>query len=125
MPQRTITPSDAAAFTPLPDLGFGGVDGSMLWHNLTYSRTSGTGSYLLKMAPGASSALHAHVGAEEFLVLEGELVDFDGQIFRTGDHVQLGAGSVHTSLSPAGCRLLVTHWGRTTSARVSEMEPLN
>ncbi len=97
----------------------------MLWHNLTYDRATGTGSYLLKMAPGASSALHGHAGAEEFLVLEGELVDFDGQVFRTGDHVQLEAGSVHTSLSPTGCRLLVTHWGRTIGARLSDMEPLN
>lgn len=83
------------------------------------------GSYLMVMAPGASSVPHRHSGAEEFYVLEGELIDFDGQVYGAGDFVRLAPGTVHSSLSPTGCKLLVTHWGRTERAGIGELEPLS
>ncbi len=60
---------------------FGGAEGTMAWHNMSYDAVTGRGSYLMVMAPGASSVPHRHDGAEEFFVLEGELVDFDGHIY--------------------------------------------
>lgn len=104
---------------------FGGGGGTMSWHNVSFDQETGRGSYLMVMTPGASSTPHRHTGAEEFYVLEGELVDFDGFVYRAGDFVRLAAGTVHTSLSPAGCKLLVTHWGRTELAGIDELEPLS
>jgi putative transcriptional regulator len=50
--------------------------------------------YLLRVAPGATTARHTHKGAEFTQILEGELED-GGVIFRAGDFVELGADHVH------------------------------
>ena len=44
------------------------------WHNVSFDEKTGCGSYLMLLAPGASSNPHQHLGMEEFYVLEGELV---------------------------------------------------
>ena len=62
--------------------------------------------FLLRMEPGARSTPHEHTGFEEFLVIEGELVDCDGSSYRSGDFVRFLPGSRHSSLS-SGCTLLV------------------
>jgi len=121
--RRTLTRFDTAEFIPLST--FGDSVGAMLWHNISFDAESGTGSYLMVMAPGASSMPHRHRGAEEFYVLEGELIDFDGQVYRAGDFVRLESGTAHSSLSPTGCKLLVTHWGRTERVGIGELEPLS
>ena len=119
---RLVARFDTAAFVPMS--AFGGTEGTMTWHNMSYDPKSGRGSYLMVMAPGASSRPHRHDGAEEFFVLEGELVDFDGHVYRAGDFVRLAPGTVHTSLSSGGCKLLVTHWGPTEPAGIDELEPI-
>jgi len=121
-PSRHVARFDTSDFVPMRD--FGGVDGTITWSNLSYDRTTGRGSYLMVMAPGASSRPHRHAGAEEFFVLEGELVDFDGHIYRVGDFVRLDEGTAHTSLSPSGCKLLVTHWGLTETVGLDKLEPM-
>jgi len=63
--------------------------------------------FVLRMDAGAKSRPHEHMGTEEFLLLDGELVDCDGTVFRRGDFVQLLPGSKHSSHTPAGCTLLV------------------
>ena len=113
---------DTSKFVPIG--AFGGTEGTMTWHNMSYDAATGRGSYLMQMAPGASSRPHRHSGAEEFFVLEGELVDFDGHIYRAGDFVRLDQGTVHTSLSPAGCKLIVTHWGRIEQVGLDHLEPM-
>ena len=120
---RHVARFDTAAFVPFDT--FGGITGTMRWHNLSYDPATGRGSYLMIMAPGASSRPHRHTGAEEFFVLEGELVDFDGHIYRAGDFVRLEPGTAHTSLSPMGCKLHVTHWGRTKTVSLDHLEPLS
>ncbi len=119
---RRIARFDSSDFVPIAS--FGGVEGTMTWHNVSFDPESGRGSYLMVMAPGASSMPHRHAGAEEFFVLEGELVDFDGHVYRAGDFVRLEEGTSHTSLSPGGCKLLVTQWGRTERVGIAELEPL-
>ena len=59
------------------------------------------------MAAGARSKPHEHTGFEEFLVMDGELVDCDGRVYRSGDFVRLMPGSKHTSHTPDGCTILV------------------
>ena len=43
------------------------------WYNISYNETTGEGSYLYKMGPGAQSNPHEHEGPEEFYMLEGDL----------------------------------------------------
>ncbi len=67
----------------------------------------GTGFHVYRMAPGSSSEAHEHNGNEEFLVLEGELTDNDGTVYRKGDLVWLKEGTQHWSHTQEGCLLAV------------------
>jgi quercetin dioxygenase-like cupin family protein len=67
----------------------------------------GTGFHVYKMAPGTSSEPHEHNGNEEFLVLDGELTDNDGTVYRKGDLVWLKGGTQHWSSTEQGCLLAV------------------
>lgn len=93
------------------------------WHNISFDLVTGRGSYLMIMAPGSFSNPHRHLGMEEFYVLEGELVDYDGHVYAQGDFVSLKAGSQHHSTSPSGCKLIVTHHGRTRNLQPEEWGP--
>ncbi|MDG1738727.1 MAG: cupin domain-containing protein [Paracoccaceae bacterium] len=65
------------------------------------------GFYIYRMEPGASSTPHRHGGAEEFLMVQGELIDNDGTVYKQGDVVWLGAGTEHTSHTKTGCVIAV------------------
>lgn len=67
----------------------------------------GSGFYIYKMEPGAITTPHEHTCRENFLVLEGELVDNDGYVYRAGDLVMLDEGTQHSSSSPTGCLIAV------------------
>ena len=69
--------------------------------------------YLIRFGPGSRSHPHIHQGSEEFLVLDGELTDDDGMVFRRGDFVRFEPGSEHSSFSKEGCTLLVILAGGT------------
>lgn len=122
MRDRTITRPAEAEFRPMD--AFGGIEGTFGWHNVSFDPETGTGSYILSMAPGAASVPHRHAGREEFYVISGELVDCDGTVYRAGEFVSLAAGTSHASISPDGCMLLVTAWGRPERVRISELEPM-
>jgi quercetin dioxygenase-like cupin family protein len=74
---------------------------------LNPNQPRGVGFYFYKMEPGASSAPHRHGGAEEFVILEGEIHESDGTIFRAGDVVWLAAGTEHNSYAPNGAVIAV------------------
>lgn len=65
------------------------------------------GFYIYRMAPGSRSTPHLHPGAEEFFVIEGELTDNDGTVYRQGDVVWLAPGTEHNSYSEKGCIVAV------------------
>ena len=81
----------------------------------------GNGSYLYKMEAGTRSNPHKHAGPEEFFILEGDLIDSDGYVYKTGDFVSLAAGSRHNSTSPNGCVIVVTHRGKVIDLDESEL----
>jgi len=83
----------------------------MSWHIISYDQTSGQGSYVLKMDPGAQSVPHTHMGFEEFLIVEGELIDSDGMIFKKGEFVSFKPGSQHSSFSEKGALIIVFQRG--------------
>ena len=63
--------------------------------------------FLIHFKPKSHSSLHIHNGIEEFFVLEGELVDGDGQLFEKGDFIRFESGTKHSSYTKKGCKLLV------------------
>ena len=106
MTKRKITNPFDVEFTPFDNYGVT-VPG-MSWHKITYSKENGgQGTYILKMEPGAKSLPHKHNGFEEFLMLEGELIDPDGKIFKKGDFISFEPESKHSSYTINGCLVLV------------------
>ena len=75
--------------------------------NLNPDMGQGIGFYIYGMAPGSHSTPHRQSGAEEFYVIEGELRDHDGTLYKKGDVVWLAPGTVHNSYSENGCTVAV------------------
>ena len=106
MTKRKITNPYDVKFIPFDNYGVT-VPG-MSWHKISYNKENGgQGTYVLKMEPGAKSLPHKHKGFEEFLMLEGELIDPDGKIFKKGDFVSFEPESNHSSHTINGCLVLV------------------
>tara|TARA_B100001057_G_scaffold73391_1_gene67712 strand:+ start:292 stop:642 length:351 start_codon:yes stop_codon:yes gene_type:complete len=106
MSKRLINNINKLKFKPFDN--YGKIVNGMFWHKISYDKKNGGyGTYFLKMEPGAKSLLHEHKGFEEFLVIDGELKDADGKIFKKGDLVTFFPGSTHNSFTKNGCLLLV------------------
>ena len=104
--KRKITKIREVTFKPFDN--YGSPIPGMYWHNISYDKSKGgQGTYILKMDPMSKSIPHMHTGFEEFLMLEGELMDPDGKIFKKGDFVTFEHGSKHSSVSKDGCLILV------------------
>ena len=103
---RQIISTSADAFKPYNRYGKP-IDG-MSWITLSGELLNGEFEcFMLRMEAGAESKPHEHMGFEEFLVVDGELIDCDGGTYRAGDFVRLLPGSKHSSRTPDGCTLLV------------------
>lgn len=105
---RSVVRTGAADFLPY-DLE-GPVQPEMSWLPISYDRATQCGSYLMRMAPDAATLPHVHPGFEEFLIIEGDLVDSDGAVFVAGDFVSYAPGTRHNSATRSGCLILVTEW---------------
>jgi mannose-6-phosphate isomerase-like protein (cupin superfamily) len=70
-------------------------------------RPLGEGFHIYRMPAGMKTRTHRHNGHEQFLILEGELIEDDGTVFRPGDMVFYRDGTVHNSHTPHGCLLAV------------------
>lgn len=88
----------------------GPVQPEMSWLPVSYDKATQCGSYLMRMAPGAETLAHDHPGFEEFLIIEGDLVDSDGAVYTRGDFVSYRPGTRHSSTTQHGCLILVTEW---------------
>lgn len=77
---------------------------------LSYNREKSQGAYLIRMQPGAETVAHEHRFREEFLILEGELIESDGTVLKPGDYIVYGAGTYHNSRTETGCLLLGIDW---------------
>ena len=90
---------DEGAWTPT---GVEGVDLRILFADPTNDRQT----ILLRMAAGATFPVHLHHGAEECLVLEGDVRDGDLEM-TAGDFVRFEAGTQHGPLQTRGGNLLL------------------
>ena len=90
----------------------GPVQPEMSWLPVSYDAETGQGCYLMRMEAGAVTIAHDHPFMEEFLILEGDLVDSDGAVFGPGDFVSYEAGTHHNSSSDGGCLIAVFEWKR-------------
>ncbi|MFE4703577.1 cupin domain-containing protein [Streptomyces sp. NPDC001935] len=61
---------------------------------------------LIRFDPGSHGDLHEHLGHELMFVLQGELLNDNGDRYRTGDLVVEQPGSVHRISTETGCTLL-------------------
>ena len=105
MNKRRITNPFEVKFEPFDN--YGPATPGMSWHKITYDKKTGQGTYILKMDPGSKSLLHSHTNFEEFIILDGELIDSDKQVFKKGDIVTFDPGSEHSSHTKNGCLILV------------------
>ena len=104
MNKRKITDINKLKFEPFDR--YGTVISGMSWHKISYDDKTNLGTYISKLEPGTKTIPHKHNGYEEFYVLEGELIDSDGTIFKTGDFVTFEPGTTHGSRTETGCLLI-------------------
>lgn len=90
----------------------GPVQPNMWSIDLSYDRTTRQGSYLLRMAPGTATIPHEHPFCEEYIILEGEVIESDGTVLKPGDYVIYEPGSHHNSRTETGCLVLGIDWKR-------------
>lgn len=93
------------SFAPLINEADGKQDGEVLHANP--HEKPGYGFHAYRVPAGHTTVDHVHDGHEEFLLLEGELIDHDGFKYEKGDLVWLEAGTEHNSYSPNGALLAV------------------
>ena len=106
MNKRKITNINKLVFKPFDN--YGEVVPGMSWHKISYKKDNGgQGTYVLKMEAGTKSLPHEHTGFEEFFMLDGELIDPDGKVFKKGDFISFEPGSQHSSYTKNGCLVLV------------------
>jgi quercetin dioxygenase-like cupin family protein len=72
---------------------------------LLEDKISGLLTALFRWQPGAELALHEHVEVEQTFVLEGSLVDDEGEV-TAGNYVWRPKGNRHIAKSPTGALVL-------------------
>ncbi|OED38895.1 cupin [Chromatiales bacterium (ex Bugula neritina AB1)] len=103
--ERRIANVNDAEFKPW--MNDGGEDSGQSVLQLDNTRGDGVGFHVFRMAPGTTTESHQHMEDEEFFVLEGDLTDNDGTVYRPGDLVWMKKGTEHNSYSENGCTLIV------------------
>jgi anti-sigma factor ChrR (cupin superfamily) len=104
----TVIKTDPSTFEPYT------LDGpdypGLRWLPITFDQKTSRGSYYFQMLPGAVTKPHTHPNYEEFFVIEGEAIESDGRVLKTGDFVSFKPGSFHNTRTETGCLLIVFEW---------------
>ena len=104
MSKRKITNINSLKFTPFDK--YGEPIKGWSWHNISFDKKTNFGTYISKLEPGTNTLPHIHSGHEEFLILDGELIDSDDTIFKEGDFISYEPNSSHSSFTKKGCLIL-------------------
>jgi len=115
MAKRKITKFDDLKFEPFDR--YGKTIPGMFWHKISYDNKTNFGTYVSKLEPGTKTIPHIHTGFEEFMILEGELIDSDGVIFKKGDFITYEPNSSHSSYTKKGCLILTFMRGRNNQIK--------
>ena len=96
----------SSRYVDVPDLPWKptpceGVEMKILLHD----EETGLMTALFRWAPGATLPLHEHVEIEQTYVLEGSLVDDEGEV-TAGNYVWRPPGNRHTATAPNGALVL-------------------
>jgi len=102
---RLVANIHTAKFVPFETDGAVIPGQSYLQFDETFA--SGTGFHVYRMAPGSHSQPHEHTCHESFYVIEGELIDHDGYVYRAGDFVLLKEGTIHNTRTETGATIVV------------------
>ena len=106
--KRKVTNIYAADYQPY-DLE-GPLQEDISYIPLTYDPATKRGTYVIRMAPGAATIAHTHRQNEDYLILEGDLIEPDGRRLGPGDFVHYEPGSRHNSRTEGGCLLIGCDW---------------
>ncbi len=104
MTKRKITKIDDLKFEPFDK--YGSIIPGWSWHKISFDKETNFGTYVSKLEPGTKTLPHIHKGYEEFLILDGELTDSDGTVFKKGDFITFEPNSSHSSFTEKGCLIL-------------------
>ena len=104
MDKRKITKLNNLEFKPFNK--YGKPIPGWSWHKISFDEKTNFGTYVSKLDPGTKTVPHIHTGNEEFLILEGELIDSDGTIFKKGDFISYEPNTKHSSYTKNGCLIL-------------------
>ena len=104
MDKRKITNLNNLDFEPFDK--YGKPIKGWSWHKISFDEKTNFGTYISKLDPETKTLPHLHTGYEEFLILEGELIDSDGTIFKKGDFISYKPNSSHSSYTKKGCLIL-------------------
>ena len=92
---------------------YGAATSGLKWLPLSKDEKLEHEVFIVRFEPESCSSLHKHRGYEEFYVIDGELIDDDGKVFKKGDYVKFEKGTEHSSHSLTGCTLLVILYAGT------------
>ena len=112
MSKRKITKLNQLKFEPFNKYGESIKGWS--WHKISFDEKTNFGTYISKLEPGTKTLPHIHSGYEEFLILEGELIDSDGAVFQKGDFISYEPNSSHSSYTEKGCLILTFMRGQNS-----------
>ena len=104
MNKRKITKLKDIKFEPFDK--YGKLIKGWSWHKISFDEKTNFGTYISKLDPGTQTVPHIHKGNEEFLIIDGELIDSDGEIFKKGDFISYEPNSSHSSYTEKGCLIL-------------------
>ena len=104
MDKRKITKLNNLNFEPFNK--YGEPIKGWQWHKISFDEKTNFGTYVSKLEPDTKTIPHIHTGNEEFLILEGELIDSDGAIFKKGDFISYEPNTKHSSYTKKGCLIL-------------------
>ena len=105
MERRRIIENKHEYFTPYNR--YGTVSSDLKWLPLSKDEKLEHEVFIVQFESESSSSLHKHKGYEEFYVIDGELIEDDGKVFKKGDYVKFEKGTRHSSYSKIGCTLLI------------------
>ena len=111
MERRTIIETNNIHFSPYKR--YGTAPSGLKWIPLSKDEKLEHEVFIIQFEPENSSRLHKHNGYEEFYVIDGELIDDDGKVFKKGDYIKFEKGTEHSSYSKKGCTLLVILYAGT------------